>query len=116
MAIFTFPRKPTANEDPHNVRKDMVAGTTRDGKVTYFVRHVTKGSRYFDRCTDIISDMETNDARARRERQIERAVQLLEGEGARVTWSRRGDERPAVRISEEEARATEERAWRAERR
>lgn len=116
MAIFTFPRRPTKNEDPHGIRKDIVAGTSRDGKVVYFVRGCKKHTPFYDRCIDIVEDMERNDANAKRERDIERAVQLLRHEGAEVTWRRQPDDKPTVRISDEEARATLERAERAGRR
>lgn len=116
MAIFTFHRRPTANEDIHNVRKNIIAGTTRDGKVTYFLRGVKKHSDFYYRCCDLFDNMERNDESAKRERDIERALQLLRSEGAQVTWQRPSDNKPTVRISDEEARATLERAERAGRR
>lgn len=116
MAIFTFPRRPTKYEDTYGIRKDIVAGTSRDGKVVYFVRGCKKHTPFYDRCVDIVDNMERNDASAKRERDIERAVRLLRDEGAQVTWQRPLDDKPTVRISDEEARATLDRAERAGRR
>lgn len=111
MTIFTFPRKPTANEDVNNIRKDIISGVTRDGRVTYFVRSVKKHTRYYDRCCDLVDEMARNDSYAARERKIAGAVRLLEEEGARVTWQKPASDKPVVQFPEQEGQASAAAAW-----
>ena len=86
-SIFYFPRLPTADEDPFNVRKEIVWGTTRGGDTTLFVR-LKEGTIFHDRCLDIIDDMRVNDRRRKREAErgrIREAIRLLRDRGYIVT-------------------------------